>query len=153
GVGWAYVANAMSFGFVLIALLMMRDVPTHDASDRASREISLQAAVEGLQFVFRAPLIRSTMVLDFFATFFSSATALLPIFAQDILHVGARGYGWLFAAPAAGALVTSALLVVVIEQVEYRGLALLWSIVCYGLATTVFGVSRSFWITFSCLAL
>ena len=43
------------------------------------------------------------MLLDFFATFFSSATALLPIFAQDVLHVGARGYGWLYAAPAAGA--------------------------------------------------
>ena len=48
------------------------------------------------------------MLLDFFATLFASATALLPIFAQDVLHVGAGGYGWLFAAPAAGALVTTA---------------------------------------------
>ena len=65
-------------------------------------DVSLRAALEGLRFVFRSPLIRSTMLLDFFATFFSSATALLPIFAQDILHVGASGYGWLFAAPAVG---------------------------------------------------
>ena len=71
-------------------------------------DVSLHAALEGLRFVFRSPLIRSTMLLDFFATFFSSATALLPIFAQDILHVGAKGYGWLYAAPAVGALVTSA---------------------------------------------
>ena len=69
---------------------------------------TIAAALEGLRFVFRAPLIRSTMLLDFFATFFSSATALLPIFAQDILHVGARGYGWLYAAPAVGAVVASA---------------------------------------------
>mgnify|MGYP003694426895 CR=1 FL=1 len=55
--------------------------------------------MEGLRFVFRSPLIRSTMLLDFFATFFSSAMALLPIFAQDILRVGAEGYGWLYAAP------------------------------------------------------
>ena len=68
-------------------------------------DVSLHAALEGLRFVFRSPLIRSTMLLDFFATFFSSATALLPIFAQDILQVGAKGYGWLYAAPAVGALV------------------------------------------------
>ncbi len=71
----------------------------------------MAAALEGLRFVFRAPLIRSTMLLDFFATFFSSATALLPIFAQDVLHVGARGYGWLYAAPAVGAVIASAVMV------------------------------------------
>ena len=72
---------------------------------RASRRLhECAAALEGLRFVFRSPLIRSTMLLDFFATFFSSATALLPIFAQDVLGVGARGYGWLYAAPAAGAV-------------------------------------------------
>jgi hypothetical protein len=71
-------------------------------------DVSFHAALEGLRFVFRSPLIRSTMLLDFFATFFSSATALLPIFAQDILQVGAKGYGWLYAAPAVGAMATSA---------------------------------------------
>jgi MFS family permease len=153
GVAWAYVGNAISFGFVIVALLMMRDVPTREAADDEGSEISVRAALEGLLFVFRAPLIRSTMLLDFFATFFSSATALLPIFAQDILHVGAEGYGWLFAAPAAGALITSALLVVWMENVDRRGPALLWSITVYGLATAVFGLSRSFWLTFACLAL
>ena len=81
------------------------DPPRHDETAAADRSnFTVAAALEGLGFVFRAPLIRSTMLLDFFATFFASATALLPIFAQDILHVGARGYGWLYAAPAAGAL-------------------------------------------------
>ena len=99
-----YVANAISFGFVIVALLMMRDVPARAAVRRRRRrdDVSLHAALEGLRFVFRSPLIRSTMLLDFFATFFSSATALLPIFAQDILQVGAKGYGWLYAAPAVG---------------------------------------------------
>ncbi len=152
-VAWAYVANAVSFGFVIVALLMMRDVPAREEGPGAKESVSLAAAFEGLRFVFKAPLIRSTMLLDFFATFFSSATALLPIFAQDILHVGAEGYGWLFAAPAVGALVTSAALVLFMDRIERRGPALLWAVGTYGLATVVFGVSRSFWLTFLCLAI
>jgi MFS family permease len=154
GVGWVYAANAVSFSFVIGALLLMRDLPARQASEDSTRdEVSLRAAREGLRFVFRSPLIRSTMLLDFFATFFSSATALLPIFAQDILKVGAQGYGWLYAAPAAGALVTSAAMVPLTDRIERRGPTLLWAVAGYGVATAVFGVSRSFWLTFFCLAL
>jgi MFS family permease len=181
-VGWVYVVNALSFGFVILALLLMRDLPGRaervagggtiplavsgppgplgppgssgsPGTDRRRDDVSLHAALEGLRFVFRSPLIRSTMLLDFFATFFSSATALLPIFAQDILRVGARGYGWLFAAPAVGALVTSAAMVPLTERIERRGPTLLWAVAGYGLATLLFGLSRSFWVTFFCLAL
>jgi len=153
-VGWVYIANAMSFMFVIVALLMMRDVPARAPSEAGSRDdVSLHAALEGLRFVFRSPLIRSTMLLDFFATFFSSATALLPIFAQDILRVGARGYGWLYAAPAVGAVATSAAMVPLTERIERRGTALLWAVAGYGVATVVFGISRSFWLTFACLAM
>src|SRR5438876_2759114 len=153
GVGWVYVVNALSFGFVILALLMMRNVPAHPSTGSGRDEVSLHAAMEGLRFVFRSPLIRSTMLLDFFATFFSSATALLPIFAQDILKVGAKGYGWLYAAPAAGALATSAVMVPLTERIERRGVVLLWAVGWFGAATVVFGVSRSFWLTFFCLAL
>jgi MFS family permease len=154
GVGWVYLANALSFGAVIAALLLMRDVPVRQPSEGGSRDdVSLRAAVEGLRFVFHSPLIRSTMLLDFLATFFSSATALLPIFAQDILRVGAKGYGWLYAAPAAGALVASAAMVPLTERIVRRGPTLLWAVAGYGLATVVFGVSRSFWLTFACLAL
>ena len=151
GVAWAYVLNALSFLLVIVALLAMRDVPEPPPGTRG--EISFRAAREGLRFVFRAPLIRSTMLLDFFATFFASATALLPIFAQDILRVGARGYGLLSAAPAIGALITSAALVPLADRIQRRGAVMLWSVAGYGLATVVFGVSRSFWLTFACLAL
>ena len=153
-VGWAYVANAVSFAFVIVALLLMRDVPERQPSEPGARDdVSWHAAVEGLRFVFRSPLIRSTMLLDFFATFFSSAMALLPIFAQDILKVGPEGYGWLYAAPAAGAVVMSAIMVPMTELIEKRGPTLLWSVAGYGLATVVFGLSRSFWLTFFCLAM
>jgi MFS family permease len=153
-VGWAYVANAASFGFVIVALLMMRDVPARQASEGGSRDdVSWHAALEGLRFVFRQPLIRSTMLLDFFATFFSSATALLPIFAQDILSVGPKGYGWLYAAPAIGAVATSIAMIPLTPRIVRRGPVLLWAIAFFGLATVGFGISRSFWLTFACLAL
>ena len=153
-VGWAYVANAVSFFFVIVALLMMRDIPEREPSEAGTRDdVSWHAALEGLRFVFRAPLIRSTMMLDFFATFFSSAMALLPIFAQDILQVGAKGYGWLYAAPAAGAVIMSAIMVPMTERIQRRGPTLLWAVFGYGFATVIFGFSRSFWLTFFCLAL
>jgi MFS family permease len=153
GVGSAYLFNAASFGFVILALLMMRNVPGRMPAEAGTRDdVSLGAAMEGLRFVFRSPLIRSTMLLDFFATFFASATALLPIFAQDILHVGARGYGWLFAAPAVGSFLTSVVLAPATEHIRRRGAAIVWAVMGHGVATIVFGMSRSFLLTFACLA-
>jgi MFS family permease len=155
GLASTYIVNALSFGCVFLALVAMRNV--RDVHGRKGTEagshgdVSLAAALEGLRFVFRSPLIRSTMVLDFLATFFSSATALLPIFAQEILHVGARGYGLLYAAPAAGALLTSAVMVALIERIEQRGPTLLWAVAIHGLATAFFGLSRSVLLTFVCL--
>jgi MFS family permease len=154
GVGWAYAVNAASFLFVIVALVMMRGVPATDRSTHHARDsMSVAAALDGLRFVFRSPMIRSTMLLDFFATFFASAMALLPIFAQDILHVGARGYGILAAAPAAGALFGSAVMLVMSHRLTQQGQTLLWAVAAYGLATVVFGFSRTFWLTFLCLAL
>jgi MFS family permease len=151
GVGWAYLFNAVSFLFVIAALVAMRDVPVIDAHERAAA--SLGAAREGLRFVFSSPIIRATMLLDFAATFFSSATALLPIFAQDVLHVGANGYGWLYAAPSVGSLLAGAVMIRAVDRIERRGVVLLWAIGVYGCATVAFGLSRMFWLTFLCLAL
>jgi len=150
GVGWAYALNAGSFLCVIAALLAMRDLP--ERAESAPR-IALSAAREGLAFVFRAPLIRSTMLLDFIATFFASATALLPIYAQDILRVGARGYGMLSAAPSVGAMVASVALAPLIHRIDHRGRFLLGAVALYGLATVLFGVSTSFALTFACLAM
>ncbi|HET7219969.1 MAG TPA: MFS transporter [Vicinamibacterales bacterium] len=156
GVAWVYALNAASFVLVIVALLMMRiDArPAHDGgeADGGRGDFTFAAALEGLRFVFRAPLIRSTMLLDFFATFFSSATALLPIFAQDVLHVGARGYGWLYAAPAVGAVLASLVMVRAVDWIEHRGVVLITSIAIYGAATALFGLSRAFWLSFACLA-
>lgn len=150
GVGAVYAINTLSFLAVIYALLAMRDVPERARDTRT--EISMRAAIEGLKYVFTAPMIRSTMLLDFFATFFSSATALLPIFAQDILAVGPSGYGWLYAAPAMGALLAAAVLVPYADRIVQRGRVLVWAIVVYGAATVAFGLSRDFLLTFACLA-
>src|SRR5262245_2423377 len=153
-IGWAYAINSASFMCVVASLIMMRNVPETDRTQGFARDtISLAAIKEGIRFVFRNPLIRSTMLLDFFATFFSSATALLPIFAQDILHVGPKGFGWLYAAPAIGAVTMSAAMVPVTHRLNRRGETLIWAVVMYGVATVVFGFSRSFWLTLACLAL
>ena len=152
GVEWVYLLNAISFGCVIAALLLMRGVQGRPARESAS-EVSWRSAREGLRFVFQSPLIRSTMLLDFFATFFSSAVALLPIFAQDVLFVGPAGYGWLYAAPAAGALTMSAAMVLLTERIRRRGRVLLLAVGLYGLATIGFGLSQTFWLTFACLAL
>ena len=151
GLAWAYAINAVSFLCVIAALFAMRDVPEVARTERVT--FGIGAAWEGLRFVFTSPLIRSTMLLDFFATFFASATALLPIYAQDILRVGARGYGLLTAAPAVGAAVASVVLVRTADRIRNRGRVLLAAVGAYGLATVVFGVSRNFGLTFLCLAL
>ncbi len=151
GVGWAYLINAATYLAVLVALALMRNVPEPQAQGRG--RVNLHAAIEGLRFVFRAPLIRGSMLLDFFATFFSSAVALLPIFAQDILRVGPRGYGWLYAAPSVGAIVAGLFMVGAVERIDRRGRVLFLAVVAYGLATVGFGLSRRFFLSFACLAL
>jgi MFS family permease len=151
GLAWAYALNALSFLLVVAALLAMREVPRRSSDQRS--DISLDAALAGIRFVFGTPLIRSTMLLDFFATLFASATALLPIFAQDILHVGAQGYGVLSAAPSIGALLASALLVRWVGRIHRQGWTMLLAVFGFGLATVAFGLSRNFWLTFLCLGL
>lgn len=150
GIAWVYAVNAVSFLIVIAALFLMRARP--HAGDVPAARITWAAAREGLQFVFAQPIVRSTMLLDFAATFFASATALLPIFAQDILHVGARGFGWLYAAPAVGAALAGVVMAYAIDRIERRGAVLLWAIAAYGAATVVFGISHTVWLTLLCLA-
>jgi hypothetical protein len=119
----------------------------------ARDQFSIAAMREGLSFVFREPVVRSTMLIDFFATFFASATALLPIFAQDILHVGATGYGLLSAAPAVGAVLATVAMMAIAPRIARQGVLLLWAVVAYGLATIAFGVSTAFWLAFATFAM
>jgi MFS family permease len=150
GPATVYALNAASFLAVIAALLLMRGVPPIPPAERG--DVSVRALREGVRFVFGAPVLRSTLLLDALATFFCSATALLPIFAQDLLQLGPREYGWLFAAPSAGAVLASLAMVRFADRITRRGVVLLWAVAIYGMATVVFGLSRAFWLTFAALA-
>jgi MFS family permease len=144
-----YAFNAVSFLAVIVAVLLIRAAGKGRA-DEAAR-ISLEALKEGLRFVRRTPIMVQTMSLDFVATFFASATALLPIFARDILRVGEHGYGFLAAASAFGAVLTG-LLVARRPGWGRPGLAVLLSVAVYGAATVAFGLSRSYRLSLLLLA-
>jgi hypothetical protein len=102
-----------------------------------------QAIREGLVFVRRQDVVLGCMTLDLFAVLFGGATALLPIYANEILHVGARGYGILSASLEMGALAMS-LLLVMLPPIRRAGPVLLATVTLYGVATIVFGLSRWF---------
>jgi hypothetical protein len=145
-----YVLNALSFVAVLFALMTMRTSGVVTV-EGGVHEPPLAALRAGLRFVLTTPIMVWTMGLDFFATFLAGSMSLLPIFADQVLHVGAAGYGWLVAAPAVGALLGS-IYTSVWPLPRRQGVVLLWSIAAYGVATIVYGLSRSYWLTLAALA-
>ena len=150
GLAVLYVANALSFVAVLGALLALR---TSGRPERTGEtpERWLESLRTAARFLFSTPIIVWTMSLDFFATFFSGAISLLPIVADQLLHVGAAGYGWLRAAFGAGALVAS-FFTAVHPLPRKQGPILLWSVAAYGAATMVYGLSHNFLLTLAALA-
>ncbi len=106
----------------------------------------------GIRFVLSEKVILATITLDLFAVLLGGATALLPIFADQILHCGPIGLGWLRAAPATGAFVM-AVLIAYLPPMRHAGRALLWSVSGFGVATIVFGASRWFWLSLAMLFL
>ncbi|MFO0831050.1 MAG: MFS transporter [Phycisphaerales bacterium] len=109
-----------------------------------------EGIMAGLHHVRREKLILSTITLDLFAVLLGGATGLLPVYAKDILHVGAVGLGWLRAATFLGALAMS--LVLAWRPIRrHAGPMLLWSVAGFGVATIVFGLSTSFWLSMAML--
>jgi MFS family permease len=147
GLPVVYFLDAASFVAVLAAVLAIR-APGAVGGSRRSPWEDLKG---GLAFVWRSPLIVSTMTLDFVATFFASAMALLPIFADQILRVGPRGLGLLYGAPAAGAIVTG-LILAGLPAPKAQGRTILVAVAAYGAATILFGLSRSFALSLAALA-
>lgn len=149
GAGASYLFNAFSFLPVIIVLLLLR-VP-HVRGEH-NPGLNWKAMTSGWKFVRHTPLLWSSTLLDFFATFFASAMALLPVFASDILKVGAQGYGILYAAPAVGALLGALAMGQWAGKIRRQGAVLLAAVVLYGVATILFGLSTSFWLSLSLLA-
>lgn len=146
-----YGLNAFSFLAVIAALLAMRTSGDPERSGERKDALSLAALKEGFRFVRNTPIIVQTMTLDFAATFFASATLLLPIFASERLHVDARGYGFLAAAPAIGSVIT-ALVMARLGSFRKQGRLVVASVAIFGLATAAFGLSTVFWFSLLMLA-
>jgi len=135
----AYALSAALFVLSLAALLGVRRAEPRGQEAR----VSLEAIREGIAFVWRRPAILSAMTLDMFAVVFASVTALLPVYATQILGVGPRGYGLLAASLAIGTFLMT-LVLLFAPAIARPGRALLAAVLFFGLATIVFGLSRSF---------
>jgi MFS family permease len=144
-----YYFNAISFLSVILALMMIGNVPQTISEKTAG--VSLEAIREGIHFIVGKPIILSTMILDFVATFFASANTLMPIIAKSVLHVGVLEYGYLSAAPAVGAMIV-ALIISQIRDLRRQGPLFLGAVAVFGLATILFGLTRSFMVAWLAIA-
>ena len=147
-----YFINAVSFLAVIFALFALGTIPQRQVEARRGFKAAWSDIRDGIRFIRQQPLILSTMILDFIATFFSSANTLLPYFAQNVLHVGEVAYGWLASAQSVGA-VTVGLIASQYSRIRRQGPLLLVSVVVFGAATILFGLSRWYLLTFAALVL
>lgn len=131
-----------------IALIMTRP----RALTRTTEKLSVGSMLAGLQFIWRTKVLMAAITLDMVGVLLGGATALLPIFAEDVLNVGASGLGLMRAAPAVGAVLTS-LLIVRHGPFQKAGPTLLFAVVGFGIATIIFGFSRSLPLSLLALAL
>lgn len=136
-------------GVAFAALLLVTTVRPEQRSNDAP---SIQTLLAGIRFVRMNKIILATITLDLFAVLLGGATYLLPIYAKNVLHVGASGFGWMRAAPAIGALAMG-LIVAHLPPMKHAGRNLLLSVAGFGLATIVFGLSRSFLLSLAMLFL
>jgi MFS family permease len=143
GVHWSM---CVIFMFSLIALLFLFQIPKKPILNPKIGEPVMQSLKDGLKFVFGNKAIFGALTLDMIAVLFGGAVALLPIYAQDILHVGSEGFGILRAAPAVGASLT------MLGSTRFplhrqAGKKLLWAVFAFGVCIIVFGVSEIFWLS------
>jgi MFS family permease len=143
GVHWSM---CVIFGFSVLALITLFQISRKPIMNPKIGEPVFQSLKEGLKFVFNTKAILGALTLDMIAVLFGGAVALLPIFAQDILHVGSEGFGILRAAPAVGASIT------MLGSTRFplhknAGKKLLWAVFGFGICIIVFGMSTYFWLS------
>jgi MFS family permease len=156
-IGGLLVAASSSFAFAAAAVLFLGSVtvlttfasPPHAGARGASRITQIR---EGLDYLWSNKIVLGAISLDLFAVLLGGATALLPVFARDVLHVGSQGFGILRAAPAVGGV----LMAIVLGARPIRrqaGVRMLAGVAAFGAATVVFALSRSLWISAAALAI
>lgn len=147
GADIAYFASFALFSGALLSFMLIGPVP-QPAMDRELHPI--RQMIDGLTYVRRNRMVFSTITLDLFAVLLAGSTALLPVFARDILHVGPQGLGLLAAAPAAGAT-TMALWFSFRPMSDNVGMKMLGAVMLFGAATIIFGLSTIFWLSLAAL--
>lgn len=149
----AYLVDAFLTSIYLVMLLEIRgggEVQVSATSLKPRERMTLESLVAGMKFVKETKVVLAALTLDLFAVLLGGATALLPIFAKDILHVGPDGLGWLRAAPSIGALIV---MVGIAHRppMQKTGWTLISAVAGFGICTIVFGLSRSFALSMSML--
>jgi MFS family permease len=137
---------ALNAGAALLYVILLLPVGGGRRVVRSIESPTTDSLLEGVRFLRRSQIILAAITLDLFAVLLGGATTLLPIYAKDILQVGPTGLGWLRAAPSIGA-VCIALSIAYIPPFKKTGRTLLLAVAGFGLATFIFGVSRSFWLS------
>lgn len=154
-IGGLIVAVNVPLAYILAAcsslafIIMLKRVELQPATRQAGK-ISAKNLLAGIEFVRQNRVLLAMITLDLFAVLLGGAVYLLPIYAQDILQVGARGFGWLQAAPAAGAF-CMAILLAHLPPMQRAGRTLLLAVAGFGVATIIFGLSTSFWLSLAML--
>ena len=143
---YAVVVGLCAAGFASLAATAPRPRPAAAAGHL------LDDLADGVRFVFAQPVLLGALSLDLFAVLFGGASALLPVFARDVLGVGEVGFGFLRAAPAVGSVATS-LALARFGQFRRAGRAMLWSVALFGLTWIAFALSRSYALSLALLAL
>ncbi len=138
-----YASVAALFAMSVVLTLTLRAGGDHGGPREAT---SLSTLLSGLRFVYQRRVVLGAISLDLFAVLFGGATALLPVYAADVLHVGPDGLGWLRTAPAIGASICGIALSLI--PISRRvGRRMFGGVVVFGAATIVFGLSTSFWLS------
>ncbi|TMD83674.1 MAG: MFS transporter, partial [Chloroflexi bacterium] len=137
GVANTYWIDVISY-FVVIASLLLMVIPRVPVEKRAQAGVG--ALVDGMRFLRAHPIILAVLSLDFFATFFGSPRALLPVYASDILHIGPQGLGLLLAATSIGAVALTPF-TGRISRISRQGLGVVLAIICWGICIIAFGFS------------
>jgi len=144
-----YLLSALGSLIFVVALFFVRVQPSRHPAKQRERP-TLRSLGEGIAFLRRTPVVLSAITMDLFAVLFGGATALLPIFARDILGVGPEGLGWLQAGPAIGAVCVG-LYLAHRPPLQKAGPTFLLAVTGFGLSTIIFGLSRSFWLSLAML--
>lgn len=143
GVHWSM---CIVFGFSILSLIALSQISTKPIINPKIGESIKDSLTEGLTFVFKNQIVLGALSLDMIAVLFGGAVALLPVFAQDILKVGAEGFGILRAAPAVGSFITM-IVSAYVPLYKDAGKKLLVAIFVFGLSIILFGLSTSFWLS------